>query len=270
MKHMVPDMHTHTPLCHHAQGAPEEYVAAAVRAGLPEISFTDHAPDPGGYDAEFRMDLADFPEYQRMITGLKAPPGFSILFGIEADFHERTAAFLKTWLPQAPFDIVLGSVHYLGDWGFDNPVNMEQWDKVDVAQTWAHYFRSITAMADSRLFDVAAHLDLPKIFRFRPDDRRLKELALPALDRLAAAGMAIEISTAGLRKLVGEIYPSLPLLGWACERGIPVCFSSDAHKPEQVGFAFDQAIGLARKAGYCEYVRYRGRKATRHPLPVIP
>jgi histidinol-phosphatase (PHP family) len=93
---------------------------------------------------------------------------------------------------------------------------------------------------------------------------------LPALDRLAAAGMAIEISTAGLRKLVGEIYPSLPLLGWACERGIPVCFSSDAHKPEQVGFAFDQAIGLARKAGYCEYVRYRGRKATRHPLPVIP
>ena len=77
MKHMVPDMHTHTPLCHHAQGTPEEYVAAAVRAGLPEIAFTDHSPDPGGYDAEFRMDLADFPEYQRMITGLKAPPGFS-------------------------------------------------------------------------------------------------------------------------------------------------------------------------------------------------
>lgn len=262
---MLADYHVHTPLCKHAEGLPSEYVAQAIRKGLGEICFTDHVPAPSGYDAENRMRLAQFPEYRAMVRAA-APDGILVRFGIEADYAPAELKFLRRWLPEQDFDLVLGSVHFIGDWGFDNPLNLSVWNRVDVTQVWRDYFKLVMELADSRLFDALAHPDLPKKFGHRPPEALLREIVPPALDRLAAADMAIEVSTAGLRKPVNEIYPSSLILRLAREREIPVTLGSDAHSPEEVGFAFDRATALARECGYTEFATYCKRQRSPAPL----
>ncbi len=265
---MLPDYHIHTKLCKHAEGEVSAFWARAVELGLPEICFTDHVPNPDGYDPANRMRLDQFPLYRTMIADL-ARTGSSpvILFGIEADYYDGCERFLQDWLPRQDFDLVLGSVHYINNWGFDNPDERHVWDAVDVTNTWAAYFELIGKLADTRLADAFGHLDLPKKFGHRPSDRDLKEIAQPALDRVAKAGMAIEINTSGLRRQVHEIYPSALLLSLAKERDIPICFGSDAHRPEEVGWHFDSALALARSVGYTHAVQYRHRQPLPYALP---
>lgn len=266
----LPDYHIHTPLCHHAVGAPEEYKAAAAAKGIPEICFTDHAPTDTDYDPAHRMALGEFPAYCGMIADIRTSGPPEVLFGVEADYYAGCEAFLERWLPRQPFDLVIGSVHFIASWGFDNPDERHVWDAVDVTATWRRYFDLICRLAETRLFDIVGHLDLPKKFDYRPSDAALEEMAGPALDRIAEAGMGIELNTAGLRKPVGEIYPSLALLTWARGRGIPICFGSDAHQPDDVGEGFPKALELAYAAGYTEYFRIRQRRKTLLPLPPRP
>ena len=264
---MVPDYHIHTPLCKHATGSPAEYARAAAAVGIPELCFTDHAPNLDGVGRDFCMDMEQFPEYREAIAPLRKQKTPKVLFGIEADFYPGCERSLPNWLESGAFDIVLGSVHYMNGWGIDNEAELSAWKTADVADVWKRYFEMIGRMADTGLFDVVAHLDLPKKFGYRPPDKLVAKLVKPALDRIAAAGMAIEINTAGLRKAVREMYPSPMILAWARERDIPICFGSDAHEPAQVGCDFDKAVALARSAGYAESVRFRARKRTMSPLP---
>lgn len=264
----LPDYHIHTALCQHATGEIHEYRARADRLKIPEICFTDHVPSPDGYDPEHRMAMADFPNYREMIRRLQRRdvlPG--VLFGIEADYYEGCERFLKTWLPAQGFDYVLGSVHFIRGWGFDNPEERHIWDSVDVTATWRKYFEAITQLARSGLFDAVGHLDLPKKFGYRPPNHDLKIMTGRALDSIAAAGMGLEINTAGLRKPVGEIYPSPEILSLARKKGIPICFGSDAHSPAEVGADFEIALGAVRQAGYGEYFTIRHRKKRLVPLP---
>jgi histidinol-phosphatase (PHP family) len=263
----VPDYHMHTPLCKHAVGTPVEYARYAAATGLAEICFTDHAPAPDGFDAECRMTLDQYPEYRTAVAGAAQTPGLRVLCGIEADYYAGAADFLRDWLAAQSFDLVLGSVHYIHDWAFDDEKKAAQWDRADLAATWETYFRLVAQMADTRLYDVVGHLDLPKKFGHRISDSLLLELAQPALDRIAEADMAIELNTGGLRKPVQEIYPAPPLLARACERDIPISFGSDAHAPQQVGSGFDRAIALARRAGYTCRSSFRQRVRTLVPLP---
>ena len=263
---LPPDTHIHTPLCQHAVGAPADYVQAAARNGIPQICFTDHAPAPDGYDPESRMALDQFPEYQAMVAEAADTASIPVRFGIEADYYPGAPTFLDPWLERQSFDLVLGSVHFIGDWGFDNPKNLARWDQADPEQIWSEYFRLIALLADTRLFDVVGHLDLPKKFGHRLPEPRVRELAQPALDRIAAADMAIELNTGGLRKPAREIYPTPTLLELACERDIPIAFGSDSHAPEEVGYAFEQAVALARSAGYTQAARFRQRRRTLVPL----
>lgn len=263
----LPDYHMHTHLCKHAQGAPSEYRSAAGRLGIPEICFADHNPNPDGYDPRHRMEMDLFPEYRSMISALRDPGNPTVLFGIEADYYEGCEAHLATWLPSQGFDLVLGSVHFIEDWGFDNPAERHVWDSVDVTATWRRYFELVGRLADSGLFDVVAHLDLPKKFGHRPPEKDLREMVLPVLDRIAGAGMGIELNTSGLRKPVGEIYPSSLILSLARQRDIPICFGSDAHRPEEVGYAFPRALALAREVGYDRHLTIRDRAMSFEPLP---
>ena len=112
-------------------------------------------------------------------------------------------------------------------------------------------------------------MDLPKKFGHRPPDKDLKEMVQPVLDRMAEAGMGMELNTSGLRKPVGEIYPSPLIVSLARERDIPICFGSDAHSPADVGTDFALALKLAREAGYADYFRIRKRKKEIVPLPQI-
>lgn len=263
---MVPDYHLHTALCKHAEGMPAEYRDAARSLGIPEVCFTDHCPAPDGYDPAHRMSIHQFPEYRQRILELQDGGLPKVLFGIEADYYEGCEAFLEEWLPAQGFDFVIGSVHFIRDWGFDNPDDRHIWDSVDVRSTWKEYFRLIGRLADTRLFDAVGHLDLPKKFNYRPEESALKEMACPILDRVARAGMGIEINASGLRKPAGEVYPSALLLSLAKERDIPICFGSDAHRPGEVGEGLDAALEAARSAGYTHSFRIRAREKVLTPL----
>jgi histidinol-phosphatase (PHP family) len=138
---------------------------------------------------------------------------------------------------------------------------------VDVRQVWREYFALLGRLVGTRLYDVVGHFDLPKKFGHRISDRDLCELAPPVLDRVAAAGMAIEINTSGLRRPVGEVYPSAAILAMARERDLPIVFGSDAHEPEHVGADFEQAVATARAAGYTHVLTWRARRSEAVPLP---
>ncbi len=235
--------------------------------GIPEICCTDHAPDPNGYDPEHRMELDQFPLYRGAYEALKDSAFPKVLFGIEADYYNGCEAFLTNWLAKTPFDYVLGSVHFIEDWGFDNPAERHIWDSVDIPTTWKKYFDVVARLVDTGLFDAVGHLDLPKKFGHRPSDKALKEMVAPLLDRLAMSNMGIEINTSGLRRPIKEIYPSPIILEMACERGIPICFGSDSHSPEEMGLDFDRALAVVREASYTHFFRIKERKKEMFPLP---
>jgi histidinol-phosphatase (PHP family) len=267
---MLPDYHIHTSFCKHAEGRMEEFLEAARQKKLPEICFTDHVPNPDNYDPGNRMSMNEFESYKEKIASLSVASGAPlVMFGVEADYYNGCERFLRKWLPRHKFDLVIGSIHYIKNWGFDNPDERAVWDNVDVADTWRKYFELIGRLADTHLFDVIGHFDLPKKFGYAPDARAIKEMAGPALEKIAHAQMAIEINTSGLRKPVKEIYPSVMLLGMARENGIPICFGSDAHKPDEVGYEFAVGIEWARKAGYSEAARFSARHKKNYALPEI-
>ncbi|MBW1798269.1 MAG: histidinol-phosphatase HisJ family protein, partial [Deltaproteobacteria bacterium] len=246
----LPDYHLHTILCKHAEGDIADYRKAARTQNIPEICFSDHCPNPDGYDPAHRMEMKKFETYSDMVSRVQDGEPPTVLFGIEADYYEGCEAFLREWLPAQQFDFVLGAVHYIEGWGFDNPAQRHVWDSVDVNETWRKYFELVGRLADSGLFDAVGHLDLPKKFGFRPNDKELKEMAKPVLDRIAKGGMGMELNTSGIRRPVGEIYPSPLIVSMAREREIPICFGSDAHRPGEVGAGFDPALNLAKEAGY--------------------
>ena len=264
---LPPDYHMHTPLCKHAKGAPDAYRAAAFSRKIEEICFTDHGPDPSGYELRHRMAITQYPSYLLMIRSLQDGQRPRVLVGIEADYYPGAEPFLKDWLPNQPFDLVLGSVHYIKDWAFDNPDTLYVWDSVDVKGVWRQYFSLIDSLVDLKLTDVLSHFDLPKKFGHRLPDPDLREMVCPLLDKIAKSGMAIEINTSGWRRKVAEAYPSPLILSLMKERNIPITFGSDAHMPDEVGYAFDRAVQLAREAGYTESRRYCARQTFTTPLP---
>lgn len=265
----LPDYHIHTFLCKHAERDVSDYKRAAQQQKITEICFSDHGPNPDGYDPRNRMEMGQFPSYRQMVTDIQDNTPPVVLFGIETDYYEGCERFLGEWLPRQGFDFVLGSIHYIEGWGFDNPSERHVWDSVDVTETWRKYFELVGRLADSGLFDAVSHLDLPKKFGHRPPDKATKEIVQPALDRIAEAGMGIEINTSGLRKPVGEIYPSPLIVSLAREREIPICFGSDSHTPGDIGAAFDLALRLASEAGYKSHFRMRQRSMELTPLPTL-
>ena len=136
-----------------------------------------------------------------------------------------------------------------------------------MARGYRKYYNLVIDMAVTGLFEVWAHPDLPKKFRYRPEKQPV-ELVEAAMEALAANGMALEINTGGLRKPVGEIYPEPWILEIAKRTDVPICFGSDAHKPEHVGDRFAEAVELAGSCGYDSYVTFKGRRQIKMPFPV--
>ncbi len=245
----LPDYHTHTVRCGHARGTPSEYVACAQAAGLLAIGCADHLPLLPEPDPELAMGACELEDYVAEVKELQSRlPGF-VLLGIEADYRPDTIVEVRALLDSRPFDYVIGSVHHLGDWGFDDPRQIDRYESADIDAMWAEYFELVGDAAETGLFSIIGHLDLVKKFGHRaarPLEAELERL----LARLAAAGVAVEINTAGLHKPVGEAYPSPAILRKLRKAGVPITFGSDAHRPEEVGRDFAHAVGLARAAGY--------------------
>lgn len=264
---MPADYHTHTPLCMHAEGEPEQYVQAAIDAGVSEYGISDHAPaHPEPFD-NWRMKEYQLPDYFSWIERAKAAAGqqLPIRAGLECDWLEGCETWIESLSQRYPWDYLIGSVHYLSGWDFDNPAWIGRWAKTDLDDAWTGYWQAYAAMAESGLFDILAHPDLIKKFGYQPDGD-LRRFYEPTIDAIAASGCAIEINTAGLHKPCAEAYPNADFLDLAYSAGIPLVLSSDAHQPSEVARDFDHATTLAKQTGYTETLLFNKRQRHYEPL----
>lgn len=266
---LLTDYHTHTPLCRHAEGWPLEYARAASELGLAELGFADHSPMPRYFD-DWRMLLEEFPRYVDAVEEARAAfPGLPIRLGLEVDYLEGQEGWIEELAGMAEWDFLIGSVHYVSpDWVIDNPAHLSRYADRPLAETWALYGRTLERAIRTRAFDFIGHADLPKKFghRLPGDPREHRRWIDPIVQALLDTGTAFEINTAGLRKPIGECYPSLDFLRVAREAGVDLLINSDAHAPGEVGAGFAEGVALAREAGYSELVRFEKRRRTRVPF----
>ncbi|MDP0490772.1 MAG: histidinol-phosphatase [Verrucomicrobiota bacterium JB023] len=258
--HPNADLHTHTPLCQHAEGTPAEYVAAAVAARLEVYGISDHAPHlPEPFD-DWRMTVDQLPEYDDWIAEARAhaPDNLTILAALECDWLPGARGHLEWLRTCRDWDYLIGSIHYLprpitgARWDFDNPAHLSVWNSLgdsDLNDLWTLYWKEYEAMVRSDLFEIHGHPDLIKKFSPGPSGD-LKRFYLPVIEALAETGKAIELNTAGWHKPCAEQYPAEEFLQLAAEARIPLTINSDAHHPSEIARDFEKARGVARRAGF--------------------
>jgi histidinol-phosphatase (PHP family) len=251
----------HTPLCRHAVGEPTEYAARAVTLGLTEIGFTDHSPMRRDDFDNWRMRSDQLDEYvEKVRQAQREHPQLEIRLGLEVDFIPGHEEWIRELAARHPWDYFIGSVHYVSDsWDVDNPEKLSHWKDRDPLEVWMAYFERLTMAAQSGLFEIIGHADLPKKFCFIPREDCTR-LFVAFLTAAKNSGTAMELNTAGLRKDCREIYPSPKIVRLARAHGVPITFGSDAHAPSEVGMDLAAAVQLARAAGYTERCRFVGRK----------
>ncbi|MCK9373338.1 MAG: histidinol-phosphatase [Sulfuricurvum sp.] len=252
---MKVDLHNHTVLCNHATGSVNEYVEAAIASGTEYFGFSDHAPMH--YDPQYRMTFEEMDVYERWVQEARDryQNQITLLLGYEVDY---LPGYMDERVLQRPCDYLIGSVHFIDEWGFDNPEFIGRYEGVDIDSMYTRYFELIESMAKSGQFDIAGHLDLLKVFKFLPK-RDIRLLAKNALKAIKKAKMSLELNVSGYRKPIAEAYPSPLLVSEAFEMDIPITFGSDAHRPDQVGLYTDQVEALARSVGYTQCALYRNR-----------
>ncbi len=266
---MPADYHTHTPLCKHAVGTPEEYITSAIASGLTEYGISDHAPClPEPFD-DWRMLEEDLPTYLRWIADAKlaARRKIEVRKGLECDWFHNCESYIEKLSRSADWDYLIGAVHYLDNWDFDNPKWLGRWAESDVDAVWSQYWETYASMARSGLFDILAHPDLVKKFSYRPlgDLARFYE---PAIEGIIEGGSVIELNTAGWYKSCEECYPAAAFLKLAHSAGIGLVISSDAHSPNEVAREFPRAYKLAADSGYTELQTFQKRMRSAEKLVV--
>lgn len=263
------------------------YCARAQAAGITEIALTEHLfrftqadgplagcwdgdPDPALRDqaqAYWREhNSADLDAYVEVVGEAKAA-GLPVVVGLEVDYYPGRMDKVRALLDGYPFDVLLGSVHWIGAWLFDvieSSVAQREWDHRGVESAWRAYTEALEELAGSGAVDVLAHPDLCKVAGRRP--------AVPDEfhDRIAEAArstdLAAEVSSAGWRKPCAEPYPAPPLLARFHASGVPVTTASDAHEPDLVAFRAADLRPLLEEAGYTELAAFRNRR--RRPVPI--
>ncbi len=267
--HLRPDEPDATPERHFTQGNVERYRTVAEERGVAELGVAEHvyrftaALDVWQHPLwrEFaRDDLDAYCEWVREETDLR--------LGIEADFVAGREDQMANLLDGRPWDYIVGAVHFLRDASLDTE-DFSVWKTgASADRVWRRYFETIAEAARSGLYDVIAHPDLVKVWgseapRPEGDLRRFYE---PAVEAFAESGVAVEVSTAGLRKPVGEIYPSAALLEMVVDAGCPIALSSDAHQPGQLAYRYEDALEALDAAGIRELAVFENRERRLEPL----
>ncbi len=252
------DLHNHT-LYSHGKDSVEAMWKSAQDKGISLFGFTEHSPRPNNYTYtnEYREKLTKFfPKYVAEVLSLKQLYPEQILLGIEMDWMEKEVDFIKKALGSYDFDYVIGSVHFLKTWGYDDdPMDWKKLNQDNCHIHYANYFKTVGKMASSGLFNIAAHLDLIKIFSieyFGPwiKTAKAQNIVGDTLTKIKEAHMSLEVSSAGLRKVCKEIYPCPEIMQMAKELKLPISFGSDAHNVNDVGADFDKLALYARKYDY--------------------
>ena len=243
----------------------DPFVDTARAVGVDEIGFTEHVyyfkqtrtlwtvPYQAGrcvYDLESYVDAIE----QAQARGLP------VKLGLEVDYVPGREDETRALLAPYPWDYLLGSVHFIDGLAVDGEPGLH--DELGVEEAWRRYFDTLARAAHSGLFDSLSHPDLVKVLGHRAPDFDYGPIA----DAIAESGVAVEVSTAGLRKPVGELYPHPDFLAACRTRGVPVTTGSDAHSPDVVGRDFDRARELLRAAGYETVTVFERRSARQEPI----
>jgi histidinol-phosphatase (PHP family) len=268
--HLRPDGDDTPPERHFTAANAERYREAAEERGIAELGVSEHI-----HRFTAALDVWQHPWWRRWATDdLDAYVGFvrdetDLRLGLEADFVAGREDRLANLLDSHEWDYVVGSVHFLGDFSVDIDDETDVWrHEASAERVWKRYFETLAASARSGLYDVIAHPDLVKIWgSARPlPDTDLRRYYEPAIEAMLEADVAIEVSTAGLRKPVGEIYPARAMLEMAVDAGVPVALSSDAHEPEHIGFGYDRARELLEACGIAELAVFERRQRRLEPI----
>ncbi|RFB17011.1 histidinol-phosphatase HisJ family protein [Bacillus sp. HNG] len=214
-------------------------------------------------DARRYYDMKDYVD----LFKLAWKNDIDVKMSIEMDYTPGKHNEMEKFISSYDFDYVIGSIHWVGDFGIDLAEFRDEWDKRDLHDTYTKYYDQVITLAQSNLFDIIGHIDLVKIFKYIPED---EEFLLHQFDRattaLANSKTCVEISTAGLRKPIGKLYPDPRLLQMCFDKNIPIVLSSDAHRPQDVGADFEQAIDLAKSVGYKTLMTFE--KGERKEVPL--
>ncbi len=258
-RHLFSDYHLH-PQGHRLQPYTREllqpWADQARKIGLRDIALTDHDRYHRG---------VDFDEIERV---REANPDVKIRAGIELDNDPVHSAEGRRWVEKHwdRLDFVLGSVHFLrGDWAFDHAGEEAEFQRRDLDEVYLDYYERIRTMAQSGLVDCMSHLDLVKIFGFRAT-KDLRPMLESLLSEIKNADLAMELSTAGWRKPVGELYPSDDIIRLAQDKAIPFTTASDGHSHVQQGENFARLAEKMEGLGICEVAIYERHHRTMQPL----
>jgi histidinol-phosphatase (PHP family) len=248
----------------------ERYLEAAKRAGIEELGVSEHV-----YRFRAALDLWQHPLWvENAVDDIDAycefVRGTPLRLGIECDYIPGAQERIESLLGARDFDYVVGSVHFIGegDAAIDHK-GFDVWEAAgDPDEVWRRYFEMLADAARSGLFDILAHPDLVKVWgRATPlPERGLRAFYEPAVEAVAESGIAVEISTAGLRKPVGELYPSRQFAEMCVEAGASFALSSDAHLPEQIGFEYDRAVQFMDELGIGELCVFEQRQRSLAPM----
>jgi histidinol-phosphatase (PHP family) len=274
---MIVDYHMHLrgpadgregPIDHTVE-AVERFVEEAAARGVDELGFAEHMY----YFREVESLLGhpyhrarvghDLDEYCGAVLEAKRR-GLPVKLGLELEWLPGSEGELAETLSGYPWDFLLGSVHLIDGEGVDMEPGI--WGRLSVEDVWGRYFAALRDLVVSRLADVVAHPDLVKIFGRRPSREALEGYYPDAAAAFAKAGVAVEVSTAGLRKPVGDLYPAADLLAHCREAGVGATLASDAHVATDVGRDFDRGLERLRAAGYETVTVFEGRRGRQEPL----
>jgi histidinol-phosphatase (PHP family) len=247
----------------------ERFVEQANARGVDEIGFTEHMyyfrQTEGllGHPYHRARVAHDLDDYTGAILAAKGR-GLPVKLGLELEWLPGREGELAEILAPYPWDYLLGSVHLIEGEAVDMEPGL--WDRLSVEEVWQRYFAALGDLAGSGIADVLAHPDLVKIFGRRPSPEEVDACHEQAAAAIAGAGIAVEVSTAGLRKPVRELYPDAGFLSRCRERGVGATLASDAHVAHDVGRDFDAGLGHLRSAGYETVTVFDGRVGRQEPL----
>jgi histidinol-phosphatase (PHP family) len=230
-----------------------EYCEVARARGVRQMGITEH----DRYLDE--IDLAAFQEAREISRDVE------LRLGIEIDFVPGAEERMDHDATALPYDYVIGSVHRVEGEEVDRATDQGIYDRYDTYDLYAAYYANVRKAALSGRFEVLGHPDLIKIFRHFPD-RDISPMLEETAEAVAESGVVVDVNAAGLRKPVGEVYPSADFLRMFSKRGVPIILSSDAHAPDQVALGYDTSLALVHEVGYREVATFRNRERGTLPL----
>lgn len=263
---MISSFHNHSTWSD-GQASFGEFYEHAKKTGVQILGLSDHfCIFPDGTTDERMLRSEETGDYLEELISFSERGEIEIRMGLEIDWFEGHRSLILPYLESLPLDYRIGSVHYVDLKAFDMDASFWSSKSEDERdEVYLKYWRLIREMAESNLFDIAAHLDLPKKFGFHASPAVTPAIEA-ALDAIAAHDLVVECNTAGFGKVCADAYPSLEILGKCRQREIPVTLSSDAHIPEHILFEFEKGLARLEEAGFTMIARFRERERWFEPL----